>query len=1000
MTLPRSPLVLAAAAVVLCIAPPAQAREVTFSVSAGPLSSAISDFSRDSGVQIIARPEVLKGKRTAGLKGRMSVERGLALLLRGTGLTSRRRGNVILIVSTSPGKRSGRASPTSDSVPRRTVRRVATPIVVTGQRVADQLSIEAKTQAVNIVDAVSSDDMQRLPDTTIVDAMRRVPGVSVVAIADNEHPRDVPIAPVVRGLTQAYNNVTMNGMPIASTGVPDTVSNSASRGGRMDVLPASAVSQLTVIKTFTPDLDPNAIGGAIDMTTHMPLSGGRQGFVMAEAGVSSTSQRSQVRPQAPMGTHATVTGSHVFGEDRRLGVMLSANYQRLDNNSNVHGTSDSTFFNYYDDAGHRVRDRSLSNGIVVPRQDKYWYNESVRERWGMMAALEARPNERLSLSALAGLYRFNDGYTRNEVIISASDADNVGQMEDSGRYDSGTVQIGYRNGMTHSTTRVLQLSADWQASSSDRVSLRGSLSSASLDEAYEMVKFTAGVNEKGEAVGTAPFGFAYDSSAFHHSFNIARQAYEDLSLYAPSYWRNRWRQANSTLQALRADWQHNMGKADTGLGLAAGAAWKASRYEYVYFNEEYRSLNPALSLRNVGYVAQVPLRWNQSGLNLISVDPVAAWRMFEANQDTIFKEDNTDDNLEDNFDQREQVLAGYATVRLARGPWEWLAGGRLEQTRVETRANRKVVDEWGAVKSRSQYLRFLPSIIASYSPQERLRLRAAYSRTIGRPGFEAYAPNEAISFPADVEEGDPDAWGVEVSLGNPDIKPRMADNFDFALEWELPPEQDGLLSATLFHKRIGNEIFDSVTTGYAMDGIYYSNAQVTQPANASSAHISGLELGATIGSLAFVSPLLESIGFNANWTVLRGRMVAPVPGAEPRRLDELVGQPTEIRNLSVFYNRGGFALRGAMNWTGQALRSLQSDDPWQDVYWAPRRQYDVQARYRFASGISLVLDVANLTEERLVSLAGPHQDWLKDSYSVPRTVRLSLNATLGGSAAD
>ncbi|MXO64312.1 TonB-dependent receptor [Altericroceibacterium endophyticum] len=990
----RSALLLGAMAATLAAASPLQAREASFTVPAGPLSAAIPAFSRDSGVQIIARPEVLRGKSTRGLNGRMSVEDALLLLLRGTGLKSRRRGGVVLIVRAPRPRRRIQQRAPAPATP--VVQMEETrPLIVNGRRITNQLSLESKVAAIGIIDALGSDDMRSLPDSTVVDALRRVPGVSVVAIADNEHPRDVPIAPVVRGLTQAYNNITLNGLPIASIGVPDAVSNSASRGGRMDLLPASAISRLMVIKTFTPDLDANAIGGAIDMQTRMPLSSGQDSVLLAETGLSSASQRSPIHAQSPLGGDASLTASHVFGPDRRFGVLIAADIQELDNSSDVHGNGDSNFFTYYDRAGERVSDAALSNGILVPRQDKYWYNASARRRRGLRAAVEAKPSDNLTLAAMAGLYRYNDGYTRNEIIISAGDAAVADQTENSGRFESGAVQVGYRDGVSHNSVRLLQLKAQWEPSPSDQISLASSFSRAGLDEAYEMVKFTAGTDGKGDVIGSAALGFTYDTSGFHHSFGISSASYRDLAAYAPTYWRRRSRRARSSTDALQADWRHDMDGDEGNLGLAAGLSWKGTRYSYSYANNEYRLYDTALSLSDAGSVLDVPLRWNQSDLSLIAIDSAAAWRNLEENLDSAIRKDTTDDKLRDNFRHRERILAAYAMARFEQDGFELLAGLRAEQTWAHTAANRKVVDLWEPTNARSQYLELLPSLLANYRIAERFKLRAAYSRTMGRPGFEVYAPRQSVRFAADDDEGNPDALGVTVNLGNSDIRPRISDNFDLSLEWELPSTPGGLVSLALFRKHIADEIFDAVTTGYSVAGVHYRNATVTQPENASKTHISGFELGAAIMSLDGIAAPLEPFGLSANWTVLRGAMEVPLADRPARVLDRLVGQPSQIGNAALHYTHGALELRAAFNWTGLALRSLRADDAVQDVYWAPRQQIDLQARYRIAEGVSITFEVSNLTEERLVSLTGPNHDWLKDSYSVPRTLRLSVSARIG-----
>lgn len=129
---------------------------------------------------------------------------------------------------------------------------------VTGVRRANAAAVESKRAATNITDVISATDVRALPDSTIVEALRRVPGLSVLPATDNEHPRDEAATPVLRGLGPSYNNVTIDGLTIASPGTPNGTLGSITRGVRLDLLPASMVSELQVVKTFTPDLDPNA----------------------------------------------------------------------------------------------------------------------------------------------------------------------------------------------------------------------------------------------------------------------------------------------------------------------------------------------------------------------------------------------------------------------------------------------------------------------------------------------------------------------------------------------------------------------------------------------------------------------------------------------------------------------------------------------------------------------------------------------------------------------
>ena len=988
-----------ACALGLAIAAPAHGQSVEFAIPAGPLPSAITAFSQASNIQVFADPTVLRGRRTQGVQGRMTVNKGLEALLRGTGLVSKPRGESYLIVADDerdhgrPAASLRRGLVERPSVDLDDESAALSPLVVIGQRIADQRALAEKNRQSNIVDVASSDEVRRLPDITIVDAMRRIPGVSVVPIADNEHPRDIPIAPVVRGLTQAYNNVTINGLAIASTGIPDAASNSATRGVRLDILPASLVSQLVVVKTFTPDLDPNAIGGAIDLQTRSAFDDHGRPVLSIEAGLAKTDRRRAARPQSPVGGRASLTASGVFGAERRLGLMISADDQHLENNSDVHGTSDEGFVAFYDDAGRRQDDDELGNGVPVPQQDRYWSNGSDRRRRSVTARAELDLDD-LRLSLLAGGYRYVDGFTRNEVLIDPVDGDVHDQTATSGRFDAGAVEVGYRSGVTRNQTRILQGAADWRTGPDDLIRIRAGLSHAAMVERYDMVKFIAGMNAAGSTVGDSRLAFTYDSASLHHSFNPSAEAYRDLTLYSANYWRHRKREAGSRIAVLHGDWRHRMEADDEGLGFAAGLAWKRSTFSYPYRNEQYRTSDRGLVLADAGFVSDTPLTFNQGGLTFLVIDPDRAWRMFWANQASITRANTEDSNQMDNFAYREGTSSGYGLARYAYGDVELLGGARFEGSAVKTRGQMKIDDVWSPTSNSARYSQLLPSVLINYRPFPSLRVRAGYSRTIGRPGYEAYAPRSAIKFQSNATVGDPESPGITVRLGNPDIRPRRSDNFDVSLEWSLPGRLNGAVSTAFFHKAIRDEIFDATTVGYALDGVFYNRATVTRPVNATSAHISGLEASVHIDSLAAVSPALRHLGINANWTLLSGEMTVAQSTGELRTVDRLVGQPSAIRNLTLFYDRGGFELRGGVSWTNRALRSLTPDKAWQDLYWAPRRQFDLQARYHFGPGLSLIVDAANITGERLTSVTGPGRAWLKDSYSVPRTYQVSLNLSL------
>ena len=94
-----------------------------FEIAATDLRTAISQFSQATGVQVVASPQVLTGRRSAGVRGTFTVREALSRLLRGTSLTMSVRGNLIVLTpgaaatATPAPRRLARAIPAADLTP-------------------------------------------------------------------------------------------------------------------------------------------------------------------------------------------------------------------------------------------------------------------------------------------------------------------------------------------------------------------------------------------------------------------------------------------------------------------------------------------------------------------------------------------------------------------------------------------------------------------------------------------------------------------------------------------------------------------------------------------------------------------------------------------------------------------------------------------------------------------------------------------------------------------
>src|SRR5690606_37654421 len=124
-------------------------------------------------------------------------------------------------------------------------------VIVTGRSLSSSQQLVNERIADSYVsDVLGEDTISRLGDSTVGAALRRVPGLSLVA--------DKFV--YIRGLGERYSATSLNGAQIPS---PDLTRNVIP----LDVFPTSIVESLKVQKAWSPDLPANFGGGSVDIRT-------------------------------------------------------------------------------------------------------------------------------------------------------------------------------------------------------------------------------------------------------------------------------------------------------------------------------------------------------------------------------------------------------------------------------------------------------------------------------------------------------------------------------------------------------------------------------------------------------------------------------------------------------------------------------------------------------------------------------------------------------------
>ena len=131
-------------------------------------------------------------------------------------------------------------------------------VVVTGIRAGIESAIAVKRDSSSIVEAVSAEDIGKLPDVSIAESIARLPGLAAQRVAGRAQVISV------RGLSPDFATTLLNGREMVSTG--------DNRSVEFDQYPSELISGVTVFKTPDAGLVGQGLSGTLNMQTVRPLN--------------------------------------------------------------------------------------------------------------------------------------------------------------------------------------------------------------------------------------------------------------------------------------------------------------------------------------------------------------------------------------------------------------------------------------------------------------------------------------------------------------------------------------------------------------------------------------------------------------------------------------------------------------------------------------------------------------------------------------------------------
>ncbi|QTC92956.1 TonB-dependent receptor [Brevundimonas goettingensis] len=823
-------------------------------------------------------------------------------------------------------------------------------VVVTGQRAAVRAAIAVKRAEFEVMDAVSSDDIGKLPDHNTAAALRRIPGVSV------QEDQGEPRFPVLRGLTSTYNRTTIDGAIVASV-------DEAARTVPLDIVPSVMAGRVEVIKTVTPENDGNAIGGVINITTRSALDVGRPFFNgMASYGVYE--QNGDVRNDEPSYRLSFAAGK-TFGANDEWGVVVGASHEQLDYDIPQMEVADPSV-REYTAAGVPVNSGApTGNGIQVPTQSRlFWYN-NTKTRDGVNGKIEWRPNASFHWEASGLWAHMEDDEERIEYRIEP--VGNVtNQTATSGAFASGRGIIGLNQPITKREISLARTAFQWDATS--QWAIDGSLvySHAKMEQPNTSVTFTT------RDAQAANYGFSYDTSGFFPVFTPRTAGLTTASSYFLTQYRDSLVQSFENTTQVNLNAAFDDGGADRNLKAKVGLALRTSDRDYQSARTDYA--NSAFNFDSVDRPG--PSALIHGNLVWARIDVASTYDYFNANRSSFTRMVAARSG---DYSVSEDVSAAYGQASYRVGTFTALAGVRYEETEVSADAFSVRSGVITPVSNDGDYGNWLPSVHLRWDLMDNLTLRAAWTNTIGRPNFGSLAGAENVTVTGGV---------YTMSRGNPDLKPRESEGFDLSAEFY---PHDGLISVAVFSKEIANEIFTLTSQEQIeLDG-QVRDVTVTTPRNASGASIRGIEL-AFQQELSMLPAPFDGFGVSANATFLDTDFTFLTNGGAVERHHSLFLQPGTTTNESIYYQRGPFEAKISHNYIGGFLETVNDTIPNADQFWKGRHLYDASVSWRTDRGVTVFFEAQNLSNSGRQENTGPGARYLQESAEYGRTFWVGLSA--------
>lgn len=879
-------------------------------------------------------------------------------------------------------------------------------VLVSGIRRGIEAAISIKRNSDSIVEAISAEDIGKLPDATVAESISRLPGVA--AQRDKSSGRASSIS--VRGLSPDFNGALLNGREQASAG--------DSRGVQFDLYPAEMLGSITIYKSPDASLVGQGIASTIDQRTVMPLDFPKQTFA-----ASYKAERTGAHNE-PYGTasghRASLTYVDQFA-NRTVGLALG--YVKF-----TDGGAEQQQADGWGGWTPKLSDLGvpLYNGQdgKVPGGFKTDVQRDPKKSEGVMAILQYRPNKDFLTSV--DLFHSKNNDSTKKTGIEGAICGSTGSYDPVGVLSNATISNGvvvsgtcsnFKADVRNHVEAVQDTLDSWGINSRLRLNsdwvVTGDLSGSKVTHDSSRYETTAGQpgntpNAQLDSVSWTGFDGNNNLSP-HYTTRLNYADRTQVFLTDQDGWGGGLTgnpQAGYVAIGVTTD-EVKSARLDLTRDLTWGPVTKLNVGFNFTHREKSRDQNEGNLIIPGGDPygkATVPgtdtIVTPQSGIPVVSWNPLGSLGSVYALLPKVDQPIQTDKN----WDVTEKVATAYVKGSLEGEmfglTYRGNVGGQLIHTNQSSIGY--VVDTSkcaGAagkpcpaytVSGGKSYYDFLPSLNLAFELSSDQMLRLGLAKTLSRSQMNDMRPGAGVS----LNSSAPGGAILSGSGGNPQLEPFRAKALD--LSWEKYFEANGnkgYVSVAGFYKKLDTYVLSvPKVVDFAQLGLLSANTPLppsgpnagstvgvlTTPVNGTGGNIHGVELSASL-PFGMVTNYLDGFGLSLNHSstissvnlLTTGLTVEDTGGVATIPLP---GLSRQVTNARLFYEAHGFqasiAAKHRSNFLGK-VSDFQDNE--QLTFIKGNTTVDLQFGYEFSTGwmkgVSLLATVSNWTNAPFIRYA-------------------------------